>query len=40
MEMLFERINLKGSSLPGKFLPSNIICGHTTRAEENRLLGN
>ena len=40
MEMLFERINQKGNPLPGKFLPSQIICGNTTRPEENRLLGN
>ena len=40
MEMLFERINQKGNPLPGKFLPSKIICGNSTRPEENRLLGN
>ena len=39
MEMLFDRISQKGEPLPGKFLPSNIICGNTTRPEENRLLG-
>jgi DNA-binding LacI/PurR family transcriptional regulator len=39
MEMLFERISQKGAPLPGKFLPSNIICGNTTRPAENRLLG-
>lgn len=39
MEMLFERISQKGASLPGKFLPSKIICGDTTRPAENRLLG-
>ena len=39
MEMLFDRISQKGAPLPGKFLPSNIICGNTTRPAENRLLG-
>ena len=38
MEMLFERINQKGAPLPGKFVPSEIICGNTTRPEENKLL--
>jgi DNA-binding LacI/PurR family transcriptional regulator len=40
MEMLFERINQRGAPLHGKYLPSKIICGNSTRPQENKLLQN
>lgn len=40
MEMLFERIKQKAAPLPGKYLPSKLICGNSTRPQENKLLLN
>jgi len=37
MEMLFARIQQKGNPVPGRWFPSKILCGNTTRPEENRL---
>ena len=38
MEMLIQRIQLQGASVPGVYLPAQIQCGNTTRPEENALL--
>jgi len=38
MEMLFARIDQRGVSLSGQYLPSTFICGTTTRPEENARL--
>jgi DNA-binding LacI/PurR family transcriptional regulator len=39
MGMLFQRIENKGMSLPGTYLPAKFIGGQTTRSQENKLLG-
>ena len=38
LAMLLERIELKGTSLPGRFVPTPFMGGSTTRPEENALL--
>jgi DNA-binding LacI/PurR family transcriptional regulator len=39
MEMVLQRLDLKGIALPGIVVPATFIGGATTRPEENRLLG-